>query len=292
MSGPVLADGVLDAAVDYMYSDTAVEMGGFFVGDLMGDHARIDAAIPALKAAGSSVNLTFDHNTWTDIVNIVDREHEGKKIVGWFHSHPGHGVFLSGYDEFIQTNFFPVDGMVALVVDPTDGALGWFSTHSGAIVEAERTAIAAAPQAQRPVAARSRVRSTAFFAALAFLILGFAAGYVVKTSSAPAGNRDRTRPAIEDENARLRQRVGDLEQRAATAQREAAVPPEDGPPHTHVIQGGDTLWGLAEMLLGDGSRWSELYAYNRVVFGEVGANGGISGNAVGKTIVIPETQAP
>lgn len=44
--------------------------------------------------------------------------------------------------------------------------------------------------------------------------------------------------------------------------------PGDAPPaRVLTVRPGDTLWELAERHLGDGSRWTELYAANRAVVG-------------------------
>ena len=47
-------------------------------------------------------------------------------MVGWYHTHPGWGVFLSGMDTFICDHFFnkPLD--VALVIDPCQHERGFF----------------------------------------------------------------------------------------------------------------------------------------------------------------------
>ena len=47
-------------------------------------------------------------------------------MVGWYHTHPGWGVFLSGMDQFICENFFGKTLDVALVVDPCRGDRGMF----------------------------------------------------------------------------------------------------------------------------------------------------------------------
>ena len=39
-------------------------------------------------------------------------------VLGWYHSHPAYGVFLSEYDMFIQRGFFSEEHMCAVVVDP------------------------------------------------------------------------------------------------------------------------------------------------------------------------------
>jgi proteasome lid subunit RPN8/RPN11 len=48
-------------------------------------------------------------------------------IVGWYHTHPGFGIFLSGMDRFIHHNFFTQIWHVALVLDPLAGRSGFFS---------------------------------------------------------------------------------------------------------------------------------------------------------------------
>jgi len=40
----------------------------------------------------------------------MDAQFADKKIVGWYHSHPGFGIFLSEYDLFIHRNFFTAPG--------------------------------------------------------------------------------------------------------------------------------------------------------------------------------------
>lgn len=48
-------------------------------------------------------------------------------IVGWYHTHPGFGIFLSGMDRFIHHNFFTQIWHVALVLDPLARRSGFFS---------------------------------------------------------------------------------------------------------------------------------------------------------------------
>jgi len=48
-------------------------------------------------------------------------------IVGWYHTHPGFGIFLSGMDRFIHHNFFTQIWHVALVLDPLARRCGFFS---------------------------------------------------------------------------------------------------------------------------------------------------------------------
>ena len=47
-----------------------------------------------------------------------NRNDDNLRVVGWWHSHPGIGCFLSGTDISTQKYFFPEAYQVALVVDP------------------------------------------------------------------------------------------------------------------------------------------------------------------------------
>jgi proteasome lid subunit RPN8/RPN11 len=47
--------------------------------------------------------------------------------VGWYHSHPGLGVFLSEQDRFIHKSFFGDEPWyIAVVFDPASGERGVF----------------------------------------------------------------------------------------------------------------------------------------------------------------------
>lgn len=109
------------------------EVGGVLLGTITEAGAEIEVALPALKADGHRTHVTFTHEVWEEIHQIVDRDHPGRRIVGWYHSHPGFGIFLSEYDLFIQRNFFSGEHQVALVVDPHAGTLGWFGWEAGEV---------------------------------------------------------------------------------------------------------------------------------------------------------------
>src|SRR3954447_25139327 len=61
----------------------------------------------------------------------MERNHHGRKILGWYHTHPGFGIFLSEMDLFIQNNFFPEPWQVASVYDPKSGEDGIFVWKRG-----------------------------------------------------------------------------------------------------------------------------------------------------------------
>ena len=53
------------------------------------------------------------------------------RIVGWWHSHPDFGCFLSNTDLTTQKYFFPESYQVALVVDPIRDELGFYTLADG-----------------------------------------------------------------------------------------------------------------------------------------------------------------
>ena len=67
---------------------------------------RSKRAFPGAKAVQGGTHVTFTQDTWEHIYQIKDRDYPDARIVGWYHSHPGFGVFLSDHDTFIHKNFF------------------------------------------------------------------------------------------------------------------------------------------------------------------------------------------
>lgn len=115
---------------------TSVEIGGVLVGDVDAETGDVfvAAAIPAHRATSAVASLTFTHEAWDDVNEIIARDYEGLRMVGWYHSHPRFGIFLSEYDVFIQKNFFREEWQVAYVVDPVAEISGVFGWEHGEIV--------------------------------------------------------------------------------------------------------------------------------------------------------------
>jgi proteasome lid subunit RPN8/RPN11 len=104
------------------------EVCGVLIGSMGNDRTVIEACIPGINAAQGGAHVTFTQDTWQHIYKIKDRQFPEEKIVGWYHSHPGFGVFLSEHDLFIHENFFSSPRQVAWVYDPhtdEEGCFGW-----------------------------------------------------------------------------------------------------------------------------------------------------------------------
>lgn len=106
------------------------EVGSILIGDYVDEKDRktvvISNYIEAKYTDASASTLTFTHETWDYVYKEKDKKYPDKKIVGWQHTHPGYGIFLSNYDIFIQENFFNLPWQIAYVVDPIANTRGFF----------------------------------------------------------------------------------------------------------------------------------------------------------------------
>jgi proteasome lid subunit RPN8/RPN11 len=185
---------VRDQVYDHVFGHPEGEVGGVLVGRTDDDgHTIITAAIAALRADGQRASLTFTHDAWSEVHEVMDRKYPDQKIVGWYHSHPGFGIFLSDHDLFIHRNFFGDVHQVAFVVDPLAGMQGTFGWSRGEVVKfregpTRRPALVSAPASdhrpRRPVF--SRLRVVLVLVALGALI-GVGVGLV---AFAPSGQVD------------------------------------------------------------------------------------------------------
>jgi len=128
---------VYKALEEYASSDTSHELGTIILGNYSDALGKMNVVISdfiyAKYTDASASTLTFTHETW----DYVHKEHEEKypntKMVGWQHTHPGYGIFLSNYDMFIQENFFNMPFQVAYVIDPVQHIRGFFQWKSGKV---------------------------------------------------------------------------------------------------------------------------------------------------------------
>jgi hypothetical protein len=99
--------------------------------------------------------VTFTGDTWNHIHNELDSKHPELRILGWYHTHPGFGIFLSGMDLFIHENYFNAAEQLALVYDPIGGDEGLFVWRGGRALREGFLVEADAPE-NPPVRPRER----------------------------------------------------------------------------------------------------------------------------------------
>lgn len=122
-----------------------VEVAGILTGKVFKEKKRflilIDDIHPANQVVATCVSLQFTSECWLEI--LKERAARPRAItLGWYHSHPGFGIFLSETDRFTHASFFRNEPWyVALVVDPRSGDCGAFTWEDGQIRQATEVLI-------------------------------------------------------------------------------------------------------------------------------------------------------
>ncbi len=122
-------------------SDTSVELGGVLLGKECVDpdggrpFVWITQALEAKHYANTQASFTYTHDSWEEITRERERLHPDLDVVGWYHTHPSFGIFLSHHDLFIHQNFFSQPLQTAYVVDPIQGTRGFFRWLDGRMVQ-------------------------------------------------------------------------------------------------------------------------------------------------------------
>lgn len=128
----------------HAYQNADREIGGVLLGDVYSNPEDgvvfpvITHAVPARFATEARGHLTFTHDTWRDLNRYREAYHPEKRVVGWYHTHPGLDIFLSQMDLFIHRNFFREAWQVALVIDPHQDLGGFFVWADGDLLDPQQ----------------------------------------------------------------------------------------------------------------------------------------------------------
>ncbi|MDR0609960.1 MAG: Mov34/MPN/PAD-1 family protein [Planctomycetaceae bacterium] len=137
------------------------EVGGMLVGSLLWDNQPflfVEASIAGKHTDEQVASVTFTAKTWEHVWSIQERDYPNKKIVGWYHTHPGFGVFLSPMDMFICEYTFNAPYHVAYVYDPQSDDDGWFVWKNSTLIKLTPLIIEDEPQLQ-PVQNTSNLKN-------------------------------------------------------------------------------------------------------------------------------------
>ena len=125
-----IRQSVYKALEKFAASDTSKELGSILFGDYSEENGKLYVVITdyiqAKYTDASAATLTFTHETWDYVHKEHAKRFPDKKIIGWQHTHPSYGIFLSNYDTFIQENFFNLPFQIAYVIDPVQKLRGFF----------------------------------------------------------------------------------------------------------------------------------------------------------------------
>ncbi len=107
-------------------SPSIPEVGGFLLGNyMMNDETgqyilNINTFVPVTPEKNDVYKIEFGTAAWTELADVQD-EYGHLNTIGWFHTHPGHGLFLSMPDLRIQKGFFGLPYQIAMEIDPLSG---------------------------------------------------------------------------------------------------------------------------------------------------------------------------
>jgi proteasome lid subunit RPN8/RPN11 len=202
-----------------------LEVGGVLVGNVYKDEEgpflEVSAAIAGEHTHSQGTQMTFTPDTWVQVNRVKDQRYADAKIVGWYHTHPRFGVFLSDMDKFIHKHHFPQPWTTALVVDPVRETEGFFVWSDGQPIPAPEYWVGSQRRFQPPVAGRlsedarsetapvkdpgsavSRA-SFALAAVLCFLALLFLGGYVYMREATHAETEKLVMEVLEQQRGEL-----------------------------------------------------------------------------------------
>lgn len=261
-------------------SDTTRELGSILVGtaeeSLGSYHVIITDVIEAKYTDASASTLTFTHETWEYVHQQMAEKYPDKKILGWQHTHPSYGIFLSNYDMFIQENFFNLPFQIAYVVDPVQHLRGFFQWKDQKVQKLEGFYVyddvgkeirLSAPKQPKDKAAKAAPAGKSHVGWLTALSVAVAAlgilcavlfGRIAKLNtekqtpaiSAEAGQTASEDPTVSSLEERLTSAEAEIARQADTiSQLEQALAEEQSYLHLapYTVQPGDSIYHICEL---------------------------------------------
>eukprot|EP00695_Tsukubamonas_globosa_P003604 TRINITY_DN722_c0_g1_i1.p1 TRINITY_DN722_c0_g1~~TRINITY_DN722_c0_g1_i1.p1 ORF type:complete len:313 (+),score=127.60 TRINITY_DN722_c0_g1_i1:97-1035(+) len=139
MQGPAMDAPVVDTSEQIYISSLALlkmlkhgragvpmEVMGLMLGEFVDDYTVRVVDVFAMPQSGTGVSVeAVDPVFQTKMLDMVKQTGRGEIVVGWYHSHPGFGCWLSGVDVNTQQSFEQLNQRsVAVVVDPIQSVKG------------------------------------------------------------------------------------------------------------------------------------------------------------------------
>ena len=85
----------------------------------------------------TAVSVKFDSAGFEKLFEKLDGAGFDYIVVGWYHSHPGYGCFLSGTDMKTHADIFVSPHQIAMVVDPLNFEIAAFKVQGGAAIKTD-----------------------------------------------------------------------------------------------------------------------------------------------------------
>lgn len=125
----------LEKIEEYLVETPKIESGGLLIGHPFVDIDNLTKTFTVVVGSipVKSANSSIGHYTVSpeELSSARLKIPEGLMSVGWYHSHPGHGIFLSGADMTIMESIYSLDWQTAFVFDTFSGDKGFFHGKRG-----------------------------------------------------------------------------------------------------------------------------------------------------------------
>ncbi|NMB00776.1 MAG: LysM peptidoglycan-binding domain-containing protein [Firmicutes bacterium] len=282
----VFREEVMLALDQFSHRHTTGEQGGFLIGrkkDLKTAEQYeiiVERFVP-IPQKGDASRLVINQDHYNSVKRALGAGGQGEEIVGWAHTHPGFGVFLSPFDKEQHERFFPEPWQVAYIMDNQGHERAVYhlvgdewNTIDGYYVLRD--------MAENEVGIVSADRSTPWLkVVLAVLVIfvliaGGTFGYsIVRQMFLEPTAVEEVVTEPEESSVAEPEHVSQpmvVIQRVETQQPEPAVPAQTtiAPPPTvpryldYTVKKGDTLWSIAQDLWGDPSLFRIIVEENNI----------------------------
>ncbi|KAG5716676.1 26S proteasome non-ATPase regulatory subunit 14 [Termitomyces sp. T112] len=103
-----------------------MEVMGLMLGEFVDEYTVQVIDVFAMPQSGTTVTVeSVDHVFQTRMVDMLKQTGRPEMVVGWYHSHPGFGCWLSSVDINTQQSFESLNSRsVAVVIDPIQSVKG------------------------------------------------------------------------------------------------------------------------------------------------------------------------
>ena len=121
-----IKESCLKAMDEHAQCDIRREQAGILCGQAYRDSEQLYLDVISMypvDTVNSPTHFHFHERSWESVWRQFG---ENPAIIGWFHTHPGHGIFLSPTDLRTQETYFSAPWQIAVVVDPVSRQFGVF----------------------------------------------------------------------------------------------------------------------------------------------------------------------
>lgn len=120
----------MDKVAEHARSGGYKEVVGVLIGRVVDQTIVIEDAVSG-GIESTQTRARLPPETMAKIADDIVKQRIQGNIVGWYHSHPRHGIFMSNVDTETHSNLQQFSSYIAaMVIDPTTDQVGFFTLDS------------------------------------------------------------------------------------------------------------------------------------------------------------------